>query len=282
MVFVTERDSLWMSKKFRRVLRIGVVSSVVALLFFLLPFWVLAAPIVAWLVFGVIDVARNDMGGEAPVLKRYFFGNGILTWLLSPFNLVMDLLSKRTARVLKIEDLPEDMRGEVECMLDAVRREKDNIIARIQQTNSGNERLMLMYKWYDQTVDSSIPELSRPYRYIKTIGVSTFQPKVGTKYHYGPLRITYRLLYNLSPVESDDVYIDVGRTRNIWRDSPCFIFDDTLMHRSVNESDEMRYCMFVDLMRPSPVLGLTTDILHALGVLLKSLNRLFYKNWEFI
>ncbi len=114
------------------------------------------------------------------------------------------------------------------------------------------------------------------------MGVSTFRPNVGTKYHYGPLRITYRLLYNLDPVDRDDVFIEVGNAKHLWRDDPCFIFDDTLMHRSVNGSDRARHCLFVDDMRPSPVLGLTTGILHAVGTLLKSLNRLFYKNWEFI
>jgi len=271
-----------MNKTLRKALRIAPVILVLALLLYVLPFWAVAAPILVYVVLGVIDVSRNDLGGEAPVIKRYFAGNGILTWLLSPFNLFMDLLSKRTPGVLQVADLPPDMQREINGLLDVVKREKDTFIERIEAKRANSERVMLMFQWYGRNVDTSIPELNRDFKYVKTVGISVFAPNARTKFHYGPLRVTYRLLYNLTPVERDDVYIEVGKTKNIWRDNPCFIFDDTLMHRSVNDSDEARYCLFADFMRPSAVHGLTTKILDALGVLLKAVNRLFYKNWDFI
>src|SRR5262249_47723928 len=40
---------------------------------------------------GIYDVARNR-NIDGGVLQRYFLGNGIATWLLSPFNILMDIL----------------------------------------------------------------------------------------------------------------------------------------------------------------------------------------------
>ena len=33
--------------------------------------------------------------------------------------------------------------------------------------------------------------------------------------------------------------------------NPLFIFDDTLIHQSFNEEDDLRYCAFIDIIRPS-------------------------------
>jgi hypothetical protein len=136
-----------MRRTIRKAVKIGAVMAVLAVLFWALPLWAVAVPVLVYLLFGIIDVARNDMGGVAPVLKRYFFGNGLLTWALSPFNLLMDLLSKRTGGILRVSDLPADMQEEIEIMLAAVRREKDGIVARIEARNTPSERVMLMYKW---------------------------------------------------------------------------------------------------------------------------------------
>jgi aspartyl/asparaginyl beta-hydroxylase (cupin superfamily) len=58
-----------------------------------------------WLVCGIIDVMRNK--GRTPLLyNRYFFGNGVPTWLLSPFNLLVDLISYRNPGVYALDDFP--------------------------------------------------------------------------------------------------------------------------------------------------------------------------------
>jgi len=41
---------------------------------------------------GAYDVGRNQ-GLNFSTLRRYFIGNGFLTWVLSPFNTLLDLLS---------------------------------------------------------------------------------------------------------------------------------------------------------------------------------------------
>src|SRR5258708_15964773 len=41
---------------------------------------------------GLVDVLRNRRR-TLSTLNRYFAGNGLCTWLLAPFNLLMDALS---------------------------------------------------------------------------------------------------------------------------------------------------------------------------------------------
>jgi hypothetical protein len=57
-----------------------------ALAIYFIP-WVL----LGYLVLGLIDVRRNTPRTWRTV-DRYFAGNGVFTWLLSPFNLLMDVL----------------------------------------------------------------------------------------------------------------------------------------------------------------------------------------------
>jgi len=54
--------------------------------------------------------------------------------------------------------------------------------------------------------------------------------------------------------------IVVGKTTNYWCENKLFIFDDTLLHQSFNESDKARYCLFVDIVRPSLVPALLAGL----------------------
>ena len=271
-----------MNKTLRKTAKYVAIAGAVALLVYLVAWEILAVVVGVYLLLGILDVSRNDIRGQSPVLKRYFTGNGLLTWLLAPFNLAMDLLCKRTKGVLTLADLPPDCRAEVETVIATAERERAQIVRRMESSLGQGQRVMLVYKWYGRQVDSSLPEFNTDFKYVKTIAVSVFNPDTSTKKHYGPLRVTYRMLYNLTPVDRDDVFIEVGRCKHVWRDEPLFIFDDTLMHRSVNLSDQSRYCMFVDLMRPSGFLAFNTWILKAIGRVLGGVNRLFYKNWHFV
>ncbi len=127
-----------------------------------------------------------------------------------------------------------------------------------------------------------IPELQKDFNYIKTVGVSVFNKSSSTGLHFGPFRTTIRVLYNLSQISSEDVFIQVGDTVNRWKDNPLFIFNDTLRHRSVNKSDELRFCMFVDILRPSYVNGLLSAIVSTTRIVFGKINFIFYKNWTFI
>jgi beta-hydroxylase len=232
---------------------------------------------------GLLDFLRNKRR-TLGTLDRYFAGNGFCTWLLSPFNLLMDVISLPywNRGIYQLTDLPRPYQDEIKAMIEAARR--SGLVSKLDGKMQGTKRAMIFFKWYGKNVPTSIdvPEFHRPYKYIRTIGVSIFNTKQSTAKHFGPLRVTLRLLYNLNDIASEDVYIKVGNRINYWRDNKLFIFDDTLQHQSCNQSDEVRYCMFVDILRPSLFPALMNAILACVRVVIARFNYAFYKRWAFI
>ena len=232
---------------------------------------------------GIYDVARNRALNGA-VLQRYFLGNGILTWLLSPFNILMDLLSLPYINkgVYKLADLPPDYQVEVKRLIETA--QKENLVRQLEERSKENPRTMIFFKWYGVNVDTflNIPAFHQDWKYVRTIGVSIFNKKVSTSKHFGPMRATLRVLYNLNDMDDHSAYIVVGDTTSYWREDKLFIFDDTLMHQSFNETDKTRYCLFVDIIRPTMLTGLMASVVSVIRVLSRSFNFVFYNNWKVI
>ena len=233
--------------------------------------------------FGLVDVLRNERPSLS-TLDRYFFGNGIFTWLLSPFNLLMDLLSLPYLNkgIYQLSDLPAGYQGEIKRVIDAAYQWK--IIGQLEAKMEGKPRGMMFFKWYGKNLDTTIdmPEYHEPFRFIRTIGVSVFNKKQSTGKHYGPLRVTLRVLYNVNTIDDRKVYIQVGEHVHYWRDEKLFIFDDTLQHQSCNESEKVRYCLFVDILRPSLLPRVMGGILAFIRVLISRFRAVFYKHWTFL
>ena len=145
-----------------------------------------------------------------------------------------------------------------------------------------SKRTMIFYRWYGNQLNKSIPALNKDFKYIKTIGVSLFREKTRTSKHFGPLRLSYRVLYNFNKVKKEGSYIEADGRINKWKYDPLFIFDDTLIHQSFNEEDNLRYCAFIDIIRPSHFDNIMKSILTGIGFLLKKTRSIFYKNWKMI
>lgn len=235
-----------------------------------------------YVICGFLDFRRSNIY-DTENWKRYFLGNGILTWVLSPFNLLMDLLSYKNKGVYQLEDLPTECQDEIKELM-AIANRKPEIIDELSLRMEEKKRGMLFFKWYGKNIDTSIsiPEFHKEFKYINTIGVSVFNKNQETSIHYGPLRITIRVLYNLIPTHNDNIYIKAGDHKHLWHDNPLFIFDDTLVHQSVNQSDNLRYVMFVDILRPSNHLGILKNLLTVVRTGMISFNRVFYKNWDML
>jgi beta-hydroxylase len=112
--------------------------------------------------------------------------------------------------------------------------------------------------------------------------VSIFNKRQSTGEHFGPLRVTLRVLYNINDIDNKNVYIKVGDKTHYWQENKLFIFDDTLQHQSCNESDAMRYCLFVDILRPSPFPWLMSGVLTGIRLMMAPLRAIFYKHWTVI
>ena len=239
-------------------------------LFALIPFWIIC---------GLIDVSRHKTM-ELKLIKEYFIGKGILTFLISPLNLFADLISHRNLHSFKIENFPDEFQNEINTVKKLFDQNKKKIEERFSQ--SEDNRTMLFYKWYGYELDDSIEEFNNEYKYIKTIGVSLFREKTSTSRHFGPLRMTYRILYNFNKVKKEGSFIEADGRIHKWKSDPLFIFDDTLIHQSFNEEDDLRFCAFIDIIRPSHLDNIIKLILKSVGFLLKNTRSIFYKNWKMI
>ena len=236
-----------------------------------------------FLVCGVIDVTRHKTINYE-LIEKYFMGAGIWTWLLSPFNLVADLLSPRNPGVHKLEDMPAEHRREIETCVNAFVANGGRIKAHVAKTMQQTKRCMLTFKWYNVSQDTElkIPEFEQEFRYIKTIAVSVFNMREVTSRHFGPMRWTFRVLYNLDPIDSRNVFIEVDHRVHYWKDNPLFIFDDTMFHQSINNEDHPRYCLFMDIIRPNYAQAVFNVAVHVTSIIAGSFKRMFYKNWSFI
>jgi hypothetical protein len=232
---------------------------------------------------GAYDVGRNQ-GLNFSTLRRYFIGNGFLTWVLSPFNTLLDLLSLPYINkgVYRMEDLPPAYQDEVKRLMQIAKEE--DLVAQLEERAKEFPRTMIFFRWYGVNVQTflDVPALHQPWKYIQTIGVSVFNKKVSTSKHFGYMRASLRILYNLNEMDDHSAYIAVGDKISYWRDDKLFIFDDTLLHSSVNETNQARYCLFVDMVRPTPFPGVMRAVMSGIRLLTQSFKFVYYQNWKVI
>ena len=147
---------------------------------------------------GLLDALRNRPW-RLSTIDRYFAGNGVFTWLLSPFNLLMDLLSLPYINkgVYKLADLPAGYRDEIRVLIDAAYQR--DLVGQLAAKMGDKKRGMIFFQWYGKILSPSVemPEYQRRFKYIRTIGVSIFNKRSSTGKHFGPLRVTLRVLYNV-------------------------------------------------------------------------------------
>lgn len=263
-------------KTVKTVRKVGIAVVILAVALYFIP--IITA---LFILCGLIDVMRNDRK-NGQLFSLYFAGNGMFTWLLAPFNLFIDLLSYKNRGVWKLEQFPDDYRREVEEVLGVFKAKQSEIIADIDANFESGRRGMYVYQWYGKQHIDNVPEFTREFKYIRTIAVSVFSGRESTSYHFGPLRLTLRVLYNLRPAKTDKIFIECGDVKQLWYENPLFIFDDTLLHRSVNEHDGRRYCVFMDIIRPSPVPGFLSALLVGISISVDRMKAMFYKNWKMI
>ncbi len=232
---------------------------------------------------GTYDACRNRPV-NAETLRRYFIGNGWGTWVLSPINILLDLLSLPYINkgVYRLADLPPAYQDEVTRVI-RVANDAD-LVRQLEERSKENQRTMFFFRWYGANTNTSpnVPAFHQPWKYVQTIGVSIFNRRISTSKHFGYLRASLRVLYNLNDMKDDSAYIVVGDNTSYWRDNKLFIFDDTLLHLSANDTEQPRYCLFVDIVRPTLFPHLMAGVLTVVRYLTQSFKFIYYKNWKII
>lgn len=221
---------------------------------------------IVYLITGVYEVLRHGRDLSA-IAHQYFLVNGALTWFLSPLNTFVDILSLPfiNKKIYKLADFPAAYQKEIMEVTAGCPAEE--ILAEIQNRTRADDRTMKIYKWYGfNNPAANCSVLQKNFKYVLTIGVSTFAPQTKTSRHFGWLRAGVRVLYNIGSTPGDGAYIIVNGTRHTWcEDGPLFIFDDTILHQSCNLTDMERHCLFIDVLRPSYLPILLRNFIKLLG-----------------
>jgi aspartyl/asparaginyl beta-hydroxylase (cupin superfamily) len=55
-----------------------------------------------------------------------------------------------------------------------------------------------------------------------------------------------------------------------------------MFHRSINDVDHMRYCLFMDIVRPNRAQGAFDVAVQVASAVAGSFKRIFYRNWSFV
>ena len=217
---------------------------------------------------GFYDVMRQKNKDKLFILGQYFYGNGTLAWIFSPLNTFIDIISLPfiNKQIYTLDQLPKKHREEVETILNEVpKKELNNTLRAL---DSSSNRSMLFYKWYGFNVETNHPvELfHRKFKTVKTIGISSFNAQAKTDEHFGWLRAGIRVLINIDEDVHEGAYINVNNQKHVWKDDgPLFIFDDTVLHQSVNFTDQKRNVLFIDIRRPSPLPFISNSIFGIFG-----------------
>ncbi len=232
---------------------------------------------------GAYDVSRNtDL--KPSTIRRYFLGNGVLLWMLSPINILLDLLSLPYINkgVYRLEDLPQGHQDEIRRLMRAA--DDADLPRQVEERSKENKRSIIIWRYYGVKSDAivDVPAFHEPWTYIRTIGLSVFNKKNSTSYHFGWMRASLRVLYNINDIKDASAYIIVGDTTHYWRDNKLFIFDDTLLHMSANETDQLRYCMYLDILRPSPFPAVMAAVCAVEGYLSKKFKLIALTNWTLV
>jgi aspartyl/asparaginyl beta-hydroxylase (cupin superfamily) len=232
---------------------------------------------------GAYDLSRNT-GLKLSTLRRYFIGNGFLLWMLSPINILLDLLSLPYINkgVYRLKDLPPDYQNEVRRLIQVT--SDADLVRQVEERSKEHKRAMFFWRSYGLNIESivNVPAFHGPWKYVQTIGLSVFNKKITTSPHFGWLRASFRVLYNINDMKDKSAYIVVGDKTSYWRDDKLFIFDDTLLHLSANESDQLRYCMFVDILRPPPFPRVMSAVIAAEAYLTRKFNLVARSGWTLI
>src|SRR5215470_12153546 len=135
--------SMFDKQNLKRARRIVLFAVIIGVALYFIPLLT-----VLFVACGILDISRHRKINYL-LIERYFMGNGITTWFLSPINLLADLFSHRNIGQYKLDDLPPEHRREVEATVRAFRENGELIKAHIAKSIQQNKRTMLTFKWYN-------------------------------------------------------------------------------------------------------------------------------------
>ena len=112
------------------------------------------------------------------------------------------------------------------------------------------------FKWYDNTniytqqICPVITSIVNRYDNIAAAFISILEPFSYLKPHNGSSKAVIRYLFPINiPNDKENCYMIINGEKHIWTENIPIIFDDTVEHSSINNTDEYRAVLFLDIIR---------------------------------
>ena len=159
-----------------------------------------------------------------------------------------------------IENLWEDISRE--ALLEYSLKDSHDNYLRKYNIDLGNEDTSnwstINLKVFDKTYDPPGFEISKlilkEHPEIKSWIFSYMEPHKIIEPHYGPYNGLIRYQMPLR-IPDGECYLEVANQRHYWVEGQPLIFDETKLHRAVNNSQHLRVVLLIDIERPgySPI-----------------------------
>jgi aspartyl/asparaginyl beta-hydroxylase (cupin superfamily) len=111
-------------------------------------------------------------------------------------------------------------------------------------------------KWYgpiDPKARMICPETSRLLESMPEVHLGMFSilmPGSRIPPHFGPARMCLRYHMGIFTPNDEKCRIKVGNDSYFWKDGEDVMFDDTIQHEVINDTDKPRIILFLDIERP--------------------------------
>jgi hypothetical protein len=160
----------------------------------------------------------------------------------------------------RLEDEWRTIRRELDVLMDNRKFPSFDQIDRLQTwlATYGGRRwrvfvLCAFGQWLEENC-AACPETTRLLRETPRLQMAMFsvlEPGKEIPWHRGPYKGVLRYHLGLRIPVGGPCYLEVGDQRYSWNEGVGVVFDDTLRHRAVNDADEPRVVLFLDLVRPA-------------------------------
>lgn len=111
-------------------------------------------------------------------------------------------------------------------------------------------------KWYSKPFKDALASCPKTvgiierHKDIRLAMVSILKPHAVIKPHFGPWAGSYRCLLGIQTPNSPECAITVMGHKAWWKDGEAMFFDDTFEHSVVNNTEDYRIVLFLDIERP--------------------------------
>ena len=232
---------------------------------------------------GALDVLRNRRRTFS-TLDRYFAGNGLFTLLLSPFNLFMDLLSLPywNKGIYQIGDLPRPHQDEINTVIEAAL--KQDLVGKLEAKMEGQKRGMIFFKWYGKNINNSldIPEFHQQFQVHPHHRRLHFQQKTIDRQALRPAPRDLARALQHQRHEGQERLHQSRQSHQLLAGQQALHLRRHAAAPVVQQFRRRRYCMFLDILRPSLLPRVTSAILSGIRLLMAPFNSIFYQHWTFL